>query len=178
LSRIQDGRAAQELGVRSSEIRRLAMSNQTLRDLVHERIDDRNELAQANIEGDLMSDDWRRRQAASFFVLRNSVRAKLLGWVTASTTVDVDVDAGFEPAQPVTYNVRWGGPPQPTETIERDGRTLELPVYPKQGAVVEGEEETTALVGLNTAPAGVDVLHELEPESEACTVDDISADPI
>lgn len=45
----------------------------------------RLDLAERNIYEALKSDDSRRRDAASFFVVRNSHRARRRGWIASST---------------------------------------------------------------------------------------------
>ena len=50
--------------------------------------------AEQNIHEALNSEDSRRRDAASFFVLRNSARAKRRGWLTSSSAgVEINVNA-------------------------------------------------------------------------------------
>ena len=51
------------------------------------------DLAEKNIYEALRSDDSRRRDAASFFVVRNSARARRRGWITSSSaSVDVNIN--------------------------------------------------------------------------------------
>jgi hypothetical protein len=65
----------------------------------------RLDTAEKNIHEALHSDDSRRRDAASFFVVRNSARARKRGWITSSSsTVDVAVTANV---QQRTTVFRW-----------------------------------------------------------------------
>jgi hypothetical protein len=97
--------AAQDLGVPPSDLRRLLWANPKLQDEAFEVVEARLDLAEKNIAEALNSDDSRRRDAASFFVVRNSVRAKRRGWVTSSSaSVDLSINANLPPRQ-IIY--RW-----------------------------------------------------------------------
>src|SRR5580693_7699456 len=97
--------AAAELGVGSADLRRLLWARPQLTDAAVELEERRLDKAEANILEDLHSDDSRRRDAASFFTLRNSARAKRRGWiVSSSSTVDLNINANLPPRQ-VIY--RW-----------------------------------------------------------------------
>ena len=81
--------AASELGVASADLRRLLCAAPHLTDMAVELEERRLDKAEANILEALHSDDSRRRDAASFFTLRNSARARKRGWITSSSsTVD------------------------------------------------------------------------------------------
>ena len=82
--------ASSDLGVPPSDLRRLMWANPRLTEVVESRLDK----AEKNIAEALHSDDSRRRDAASFFVVRNSARSKRRGWITsASAGVEVNVQS-------------------------------------------------------------------------------------
>jgi hypothetical protein len=76
--------AARDLGVPASDLRRLLWANPKLRDEAFEVVEARLDTAEKNIAEALKSEDSRRKDAASFFVLRNTARAKRRGWITSS----------------------------------------------------------------------------------------------
>jgi hypothetical protein len=97
--------AARDLGVSPSDLRRLLWANPRLQDEAFEVVEARLDNAEKNIAEALKSEDSRRRDAASFFVLRNTARAKRRGWITSSVaSVDMTVNANLPPRQ-VVY--RW-----------------------------------------------------------------------
>jgi hypothetical protein len=103
--------ASQELGVPASDLRRLLWDNPKLQDQAIEVVEARLDTAEANIHGALHSEDNRRRDAASFFVVRNSARAKRRGWITSSSAgVDLTVNNSI---QARTIHFRWRGPDDP-----------------------------------------------------------------
>ena len=65
--------AAQDLRVPASDLRRLVWANRSLQDQAFETVEARIDAAEKNIAEALHSDDSRRRDAASFFVLRNLI---------------------------------------------------------------------------------------------------------
>jgi hypothetical protein len=68
-------------------------------------VEARLDTAEKNIAEALHSGDSRRRDAASFFVIRNSARAKRRGWITSSSTaVDLNLISNLPPRQ-IVY--RW-----------------------------------------------------------------------
>jgi hypothetical protein len=105
--------AAQDLGVPPSDLRRLLWANPKLQDQTFEVVEARLDRAEKNIAEALASDDSRRRDAASFFVLRNTARAKRRGWITSSSaSVDFNVNSSLPPR---TITFRW-------RTAEDDAR--------------------------------------------------------
>jgi hypothetical protein len=97
--------AATDLGVPASDLRRLLWANPGLQDAAFEQVEARLDQAEANIHEALHSEDSRRRDTASFFVLRNSVRARRRGWITSSTSAaELSVTAN---APPRTLTFRW-----------------------------------------------------------------------
>ena len=100
--------AAADLGVPASDLRRLMWSKPQLQDAAFEVVEARIDKAEKNIAEALDSEDSRRRDAASFFVLRNSARAKRRGWiVSASAGVDVNVGADLPPRRII---ISWQSP--------------------------------------------------------------------
>jgi hypothetical protein len=103
--------AAAELGVESGDLRRLLWANPKLLDTAVEMEERRLDLAERNIFEALRSDDSRRRDATSFFVIRNTAKAKRRGWiVSASAGVGFTLNNNI-PARTVTF--RWRGPDDP-----------------------------------------------------------------
>jgi hypothetical protein len=78
--------AAADLSVAPSALRRLMWANPALQDAAFEQVEARFDKAEANIAEALHSADSRRRDAANFFVIRNSARARKRGWITTSTS--------------------------------------------------------------------------------------------
>jgi hypothetical protein len=108
--------AAAELRVVSADLRKLLCANPHLTDMAVELEERRLDLAEKNIYEALRSDDGRRRDAASFFVVRNSHRARKRGWITTSTSAaELSVTANA-PARTLTF--RW-------RTSEDDARDAE-----------------------------------------------------
>jgi hypothetical protein len=94
--------------------RRLLWARPQLTDAAVELEERRLDLAEKNIYEALRSDDSRRRDAASFFVIRNSHRARRRGWITTSTSAaELSVTASA-PAPTLTF--RW----RTSEDDERD----------------------------------------------------------
>jgi hypothetical protein len=111
--------AAEDLGVPASDLRRLLWANPQLQDQAFETVEARLDAAEKNIAEALASEDRRRRDAASFFVLRNTARARRRGWLTsASASVDVNVQAN----KTVNYTFRWRNADDPDPTVDETGR--------------------------------------------------------
>jgi hypothetical protein len=98
--------AAGELGVASADLRRLLCAKPHLTDMAVELEERRLDLAEKNIYEALRSDDSRRRDAASFFVIRNSHRARKRGWITTSTSV-AELSISTSAAGPREIRFRW-----------------------------------------------------------------------
>jgi hypothetical protein len=99
--------AANELGVASSDLRRLLWAKPQLTDAAVELEERRLDLAEKNIYEALRSDDPRRRDAASMFTIRNSHRARRRGWITTSTSAaELSVTANAN-NQSRTLTFRW-----------------------------------------------------------------------
>jgi hypothetical protein len=112
--------SAQDLGVPTSDLRRLLWDNPKLQDQAFEAVEARLDVAEKNVFEALTSDDSRRRDAASFFVLRNTARAKRRGWITSSSsTVDLNVTTNNS-AQTIIY--RWRGENDPDPNAEETER--------------------------------------------------------
>jgi hypothetical protein len=98
--------AAAELGVRPSDLRRLIWANPGLQDAAFEQVETRLDKAEANIAEALHSADSRRRDAASFFVIRNSARARKRGWITTATSA-AEVSVSMSENGPRVLRFRW-----------------------------------------------------------------------
>ena len=107
--------AAAEFGVPAGDLRKLLWAKPSLQEAAFEVVEARIDKAEKNIAEALDSDDSRRRDAASFFVVRNSVRAKRRGWITsASAGVDVTVN---QPQQDIVFSWR-ATPLEVTDPVE------------------------------------------------------------
>lgn len=103
--------AAKELNVSASDLRRLILANPKLQDEAFEAVEARLDKAEANVHEALYSDDSRRRDAASFFVLRNTARAKRRGWIV-SPSAGVEASVAMAP-RTVTFRWRRDDDPDP-----------------------------------------------------------------
>jgi hypothetical protein len=113
--------AAADLRVPPSDLRRLLWANSSLQDQAFETVEARLDMAEKNIHEALASEDSRRRDAASFFVLRNTARAKRRGWiVSASGGVDMSINTNI-PARTLTFRWRRDDDPDPLD----DGKLIE-----------------------------------------------------
>jgi hypothetical protein len=128
--------AASALGVPAADLRRLTRAHPQLIDIAIEAVEQRLDIAERNLDEALHSDDSRRRDAASYFIIKNTVRSKQRGWIPSSAaSVDVALAADLPPRRIV---VSWRNPgddkPDKSdddgwETIERDGQTIRVPRY-------------------------------------------------
>jgi hypothetical protein len=124
--------AARDLGVPASDLRRLLWANPKLQDGAFEVVEARLDTAEKNIAEALKSEDSRRRDAASFFVLRNTVRAKRRGWITSSVaSLDMTVNANLPPRQ-IVY--RWRN----EEDDKRDAEAAEVERLHQESKTVIG----------------------------------------
>ena len=98
--------AAGELGVASADLRRLLWANPRITAAAVEIEGRRLDLSEKNIYEALRSDDSRRRDAASFFVLRNSHRARRRGWITTSTSA-AELSISTSATGPREIRFRW-----------------------------------------------------------------------
>jgi hypothetical protein len=127
--------ASKDLGVPASDLRRLMWANPQMQDAAFEQVEARLDKAEKNIAEALHSEDSRRRDAASFFVLRNSVRARRRGWITSSTSAaELSVTANA-PARTLTF--RW----RTSEDHERDAEAAERERLRDEGKLIEYEAE-------------------------------------
>jgi hypothetical protein len=142
--------AAGELGVASADLRRLLCAKPYLTDMAVEIEERRLDLAEKNIYEALRSDDSRRRDAASFFVIRNSHRARKRGWITTSTSAaELSVSANA-PAR--TFTFRW----RTSEDDERDAEAAERERLCDEGKPV---------VSIGWGDGGKTIDHEASPEA-------------
>jgi hypothetical protein len=77
--------AAAELAVPAGDLRRLLWAKPQLQEQAFEVAEARLDKAEKNVYEALDSEDSRRRDAASFFVIRNTARAKRRGWLTSAS---------------------------------------------------------------------------------------------
>jgi hypothetical protein len=125
--------AARELGVASADLRRPLCAKRHLTDMAVELEERRLDLAEKNIYEALRSDDTRRRDAASFFVVRNSHRARKRGWITTSTSAaELSVTANA-PARTLTF--RW----RTSEDDARDAEAADAERLRDEGKLIEHE---------------------------------------
>ena len=110
--------AAAELGVPTSDLRQLTLVNQALINAAYEAEELRLDRAEAAVDEALRSDDNRRKDAAAYFILRNSSRAKRRGWITSSAA---SVDMNIQTNKTVNYTFRW----RTSEDDERDAEAAE-----------------------------------------------------
>jgi hypothetical protein len=107
--------AAGELGVASTDLRRLLWARPQLTNAAVEMEERRLDLAEKNIYEALTSDDSRRRDAASMFTIRNSHRARKRGWITSSTSAaELSVSANAN-NQSRTLTFRWRNDSDPEQ---------------------------------------------------------------
>lgn len=125
--------AAHDLGVAASDLRRLLWAKPQLQEQAFEIVEARLDKAEKNIAEALNSDDSRRRDAASFFVVRNSARAKRRGWiVSASAGVEVNVGADLPPRRII---ISWSSPDDKeddaNDKLEDAGKLIEHEAEPE-----------------------------------------------
>jgi hypothetical protein len=126
--------AARELGVASADLRRLLCAKPHLTDMAVELEERRLDLAERNIYEALRSDDSRRRDAASFFVIRNSHRARKRGWITTSTSV-AELSISTSATGPREIRFRW----RTEEDDLRDAEAAEIERLRDEGKLIEHE---------------------------------------
>ena len=102
--------AARELGVPPRDLRRLLWAYPHLQDAAAEVVEERLDTAEQNITEALHSEDSRRRDAASFFVLRNTGLAKRRGWITSSPGAEVSATLNVAGTGPQEIIFRWRAP--------------------------------------------------------------------
>ena len=120
--------AARALGVPSGDLRKLVLVDQRLADAALEAVELRLDDCEANLHQALHSDDPRRRDAVSMFLLRNSQRASKRGYATAASAASLEVGLG-DRASPQTIVFKWAGEDREMETIWRDGKEIQVPRY-------------------------------------------------
>ena len=111
--------AAADLRVPASDLRRLLWAQPQLQDTAFEVVEARIDKAEKNIAEALDSEDSRRRDAASFFVVRNSARAKRRGWLTSASA---GAEMNMNITAPTRVIISWEDPGVPADA---DGHLLE-----------------------------------------------------
>ena len=125
--------AAIELRVPVSDLRKLALANQTLLDAAYEAEEVRLDRAEAVVDEALQSDDSRRKDAAAFFVLRNMTKSKRRGWIpSSSASVDVNIQTNK-----TTQLHRFDGATDEDDT--RDAEAAEAERLRDEGKLIEHE---------------------------------------
>jgi hypothetical protein len=94
----------------------------------------RLDLAEKNIYEALRSDDSRRRDAASFFVIRNSHRARKRGWITTSTSA-AELSISTSATGPREIRFRW----RTDDDDKRDPEQAEAERLRDEGKLIEHE---------------------------------------
>jgi hypothetical protein len=126
--------AASEMGVASADLRRLLCAKPHLTDMAVELEERRLDLAEKNIYEALRSDDSRRRDAASFFVIRNSHRARKRGWITTSTSA-AELSISTSATGPREIRFRW----RTDDDDKRDAEQAEAERLRDEGKLIEHE---------------------------------------
>jgi hypothetical protein len=143
--------AAMELSVPAGDLRQLTLVNQALINAAYEAEELRLDRAEAAVDEALQSDDSRRKDAAAYFILRNSHRARKRGWITTSTSAaELSVTANA-PARTLTF--RW----RTSEDDERDAEAAEAERLRDEGKHVVS-------VGWDDPEDGKTIEHEAGPE--------------
>ena len=106
--------AAQALGVSSGDLRKLVLVDQRLADAALEAVELRLDDAEANLSEALRSDNPRRRDAVSMFMLRNSQRATKRGYAVAVFAASLEMNINTPPTH---YTVVWGKPDEPDREL-------------------------------------------------------------
>jgi hypothetical protein len=126
--------SARELGVPASALRRLFLSDRQLQDEALEAAEARCDLAEQNHMEALRSEDPERRDKASRFELRNSVRARLRGWFNG-------VLASAEITEPKHFTISWRNA---DSSLHRSGRQ-------KQFCAMEEKSSSLSMIGALTS---------------------------
>ena len=146
--------AASALGVPAADLRTLTRAHPQLVDIAIEAVEQRLDLAERNLDEALHSDDSRRRDAAAFFVLRNSARSKRRGSIPASSaSVDLNINANLSP-RTITY--RW-------RTEEDDKRNSEASEIER----LREDGKTIVSIGRGSPGDGKTIEHEASPEASS-----------
>jgi hypothetical protein len=138
---------ARGFGVPSWDLRKLVLMDSRLAAAGCEAVELRLDAAEANLHQALRSEDPRRRDAVSMFLLRNTQRAAKRGYAVGSgaASLAVSVGGGGGDQAPTVVWARWmtsdGERRAPAmEEVERDGRRFSVPRYDaERRGIVEGE---------------------------------------
>jgi hypothetical protein len=142
--------AASELGVPTSDLRQLTLVNQALINAAYEAEELRLDRAEAAVDEALRSDDSRRKDAAAYFILRNSSRVKRRGWITSSSA---SVDMNIQTNKTVNYTFRWRN----SDDDKRDAERAETERQRDEGKHVVS-------IGWGDTEGGKTIEHEASPE--------------
>ena len=154
---------ADELGVPSAELRKLLWARPKFVAAADEMVERHLDMGEANIFEAARGANAKLRFLAGCFITRYSTKASRRGWLT-------NAPAGVETAvnvEPRRITISWRTPdgepvpPPPTEKIQRDDKTFELPTYGSpQGVPADGTGDTV----LSPAAHGGDHLWNASPE--------------
>ena len=143
------------LRVPASDLRRLLSAKRQLQDAAFEVVEARIDKAEKNIAEALDSEDSRRRDAACFFVVRNSARAKRRGWLT-SASAGVEVNVG---GQNENIIFQWRTTPLEVNDPEELARRRAIDDAREALAVAEGKRIVS--IGWGDPDDGKTIDHEL-----------------
>ena len=147
--------AASELDVPPGDLRRLLWAKPQLQEAAFEVVEARIDKAEKNIAEALDSEDSRRRDAASFFVVRNSARAKRRGWIT-SASAGVEVNVG---GQNENIIFQWRTTPLEVNDPEELARRRAIDDAREALALAEGKRIVS--IGWRDPDDGKTIDHEL-----------------
>jgi hypothetical protein len=99
--------AARALGVPSSDLRKLVLIDERLSDAALEAIELKLDVAESNLCEALHSEDPRRRDAVSMFMLRNVGRAAKRGYAVAAAGLEASASVAEPPRRII---IRWRNP--------------------------------------------------------------------
>ena len=142
--------AAGDFHVPAADLRRLLWANPHLQALAAEIVERRLDKAEKNILEALDSEDSRRRDAASFFVVRNTANSKRRGSIpSAGAAIDVNIQT----TQTKNYTFRWRN----SDDDKRDAEAAEAKRLREEGKTVIG-------IGWGDPDGGKTIEHEATPE--------------
>jgi hypothetical protein len=165
--------AARALDVPSGDLRKLVLADQRLADAALEAVELRLDDAEANLCEALHSEDARRRDTVSMFMLRNVQRAAKRGYAVAASAASLEV--GLGDPEPRRIIVRWRSPGESDDDkSDDDNGGWKPPVYDagrredhiERAGDIEGE-----LVGPSVLLEHAAAEPEPEPAEESAVVE-------
>ena len=137
--------AALELGIPIPDLRQLTLVNQALIRAAYEAEEQRLDRAEAVVDEALASEDSRRRDAAAYFVLRNSARAKRRGWITSAS-------AGFEVNVQANESLVFQWRTTPLEVSDPDELARRRAIDDAREALAVAEGKRVVTIGWGDSP--------------------------